>query len=393
MSDATLTRAELVERARALVPTLRERAMADPEARRVPVESVDDLRAAGLLGVLQAERNGGLDLDLTTHLEVVATIAEGCCSTGWVLGVAHAHSWLLSHFPAQAQDEVYRPDPGALVAGVITPRGEATPAERGYLIRGVWPFGSGIERSTWTLLGVRVVDDQGATVDEGNMVVPTGEVTVADDWYVSGLKATGSATITTDGLFVPEHRFLSMRALAMGDAPGTGLHSSPLARSAVVPVLTIALTGSAIGAARAAQEAFRTRIVDKTSMHRPELVTELASTHALVADAATVLHDGESALFRCARVTDEHAVAGQSMVLDERARMRMDAAHGVRRCLEAVERLYLATGGSGLTPTNPVGRALADLQAINMHGLMNLDAARELYGRVLLGLDPDTTRL
>jgi hypothetical protein len=35
-------------------------------------------------------------------------------------------------------------------------------------------------------------------------------------------------------------------------------------------------------------------------------------------------------------------------------------------------------------------RAVADLRATNQHGLLNLEMNQELYGRVLLGLEPNT---
>ena len=36
------------------------------------------------------------------------------------------------------------------------------------------------------------------------------------------------------------------------------------------------------------------------------------------------------------------------------ARVRMDCAHAVRHCMEAVEILYLACGGSGIAETNTI---------------------------------------
>ena len=36
------------------------------------------------------------------------------------------------------------------------------------------------------------------------------------------------------------------------------------------------------------------------------------------------------------------------------ARVRMDCAHAVRQCMEAVEILYLACGGSGIAETNTI---------------------------------------
>ena len=70
--------------------------------------------------------------------------------------------------------------------------------------------------------------------------------------------------------------------------------------------------------------------------------------------------------------------------------MRADCAWAVRQCLEAVETLYLASGGSGIADGSPLGRAWRDLHAVNMHGLLNLQTNMELYGRIVLGLKPNT---
>jgi 3-hydroxy-9,10-secoandrosta-1,3,5(10)-triene-9,17-dione monooxygenase len=78
------------------------------------------------------------------------------------------------------------------------------------------------------------------------------------------------------------------------------------------------------------------------------------------------------------------------MELVRRARARMDCAHAVRQCLEAVETLYLASGGSGIADSNPTQRAWRDVHAINMHGALNLQTNQEMYGRILLGLKPNT---
>lgn len=78
------------------------------------------------------------------------------------------------------------------------------------------------------------------------------------------------------------------------------------------------------------------------------------------------------------------------MEFTKRARVRVDCAHAVRQCLEAVEILYLASGGSGISELSPLQRAWRDVHAVNMHGLMNLQMNQEMYGRVVLGLKPNT---
>jgi 3-hydroxy-9,10-secoandrosta-1,3,5(10)-triene-9,17-dione monooxygenase len=78
------------------------------------------------------------------------------------------------------------------------------------------------------------------------------------------------------------------------------------------------------------------------------------------------------------------------MEFTKRARVRADCAWAVRQCLEAVEILYLASGGSGIADSSALGRAWRDLHAVNMHGLLNLETNMELYGRIVLGLKPNT---
>ena len=71
--------------------------------------------------------------------------------------------------------------------------------------------------------------------------------------------------------------------------------------------------------------------------------------------------------------------------------MRVDCAVGVRRCLEAVEILFTASQARPASAArSPLARALADLKAINNHGLMQLEMNHEMYGRLLMGLEPNT---
>ena len=158
----------VLERTIELVPELRERAEQANADRRLPEENIKALQQAGSFKVLQSTRNGGLGLGVRDHLDVISTLARGCASTAWVAGVVHAHSWLLSHFPAEGQDDVYGDDPDAVVAAVILPRGRAVKTADGYRLEGVWAFASGSERASWLLLGAVVVDgDPNDVVDEG----------------------------------------------------------------------------------------------------------------------------------------------------------------------------------------------------------------------------------
>ncbi len=388
---AAATRDEIVGRARALAPALRERARAAEELRRLPGENVADLRKAGLLKVLQPRRFGGYQMDVHTHLDVVAEIARGCGSTGWCLGVMHAHSWLAGLLPEAAQEELYGADPDAAISAVIAPRGTATRTDGGYVLNGFWPFGSGCEHSDWLFLGAAVQDEKGETIDEADLLAPTSEIEIKDDWNVVGLRGTGSCSLVAKDVFVPAHRYLSLVAGIEGKYPGAHLHDGWLHRSAFVPVLAIALTGPALGVARAAFDDFRAYLPGRTVAYTAgDVQIELAATHLEVAEAATRIDAAELLLRRSADDIERAARAGEDMPLEIRARVRMDCAYAVRQCLEAVEILYLATGGGGIADRNPIQRAQRDIHAINMHGLLALKTNLEMYGRILLGLPQNT---
>jgi 3-hydroxy-9,10-secoandrosta-1,3,5(10)-triene-9,17-dione monooxygenase len=380
---------EVLERTKAIVPQLRERAVETAASRRLPRSNIDALIGAGSLKVIQSTRNGGYGLSLRDHLDVVSTLARGCGSTAWVAGVVHAHSWLLSHFPAAAQDDAYGQDPDAVVSAVIGPRGSAQRTPDGYRLTGVWPFASGSENSDWLLLGA-VVSEAGTVVDEGDFLVPTSAVTFRDDWYVNGLTGTGSCTVSVEDIEIPAHRYLSLPALIMGQSPGAEVNEGWLHNCAPVPVLSLALTGSAIGIARQALDDFPGVIRGKVIAYTADDQVEHITTHLQIADAAMHIHEGALILYSAADEIDAAAREGRELDFTTRARMRLDCAQGVRRCLQGVEILFHASGASGIRTSSPLTRAVADLRAINQHGLLNLETNQELYGRVLLGLTPNS---
>ena len=390
-ANDALSHDELVARAAALIPQLRERVGEAETLRKMPPSNVEAVRKAGLFRVLQARRYGGHQQSLRTHIDTIATVAQGCGSTAWCMGVIQAHSWLMAHFPQAAQEETFGSNPDALISAVISPRGQAKPAKGGYVLNGVWPFGSGSQHADWLFLGAAILDGKGEVVDEADLLVPTADVTIKDDWNVTGLRGTGSCTILVKDLFVPEHRYVSLRGLIAGKTPGTALHEGTLYKSAGVPVLALALTPCALGIARTALEAFKQRLPGREVAYTErEKQIEMPVTHVQAASAVTRIDVAEALLYRCADEIAAAAERGEMMEFTKRARVRADCAFAVRQCLEAVEILYLASGGSGIADSSALGRAWRDLHAVNMHGLLNLETNMELYGRVVLGLKPNT---
>ena len=384
--------AELRRSAEAAAEEFRARVPQAESDRRVPAENMARIRESGLLRVIQARNCGGHELSMRAHLDVISAIAEGCSSTAWVLGVMHAHSWMMAHFPGQAREDVYGADPDTMVSAVIGPRGKAVLNGDGSCeLSGFWPFGSGCEHASWLLLGAEVSDGSGDVVDAADFLVPAGDVEIKDDWFAVGLSGTGSCSIQVDGLTVPAHRRLSIPALIEGKTPGMEEgYDGWLHRAEAVPVLALCICGAALGLGRAAVAAFRGSVEAKPVAYTPHIHSEWSATHVKLGEAASLIDAAHMMLYRVADDIDSCARSGTPMSMETRARIRMDCSQGVRFALDGAEKLFLMAGGSSLALRSPLQRSWRDLHAINMHGLLLPEASAELYGRVLLGLEPNT---
>ncbi|MAJ93573.1 MAG: oxidoreductase [Rhodospirillaceae bacterium TMED63] len=378
-----------VAAARTLAPTLRDRADETDALRCLPEENVSDMKDAGLFRVIQPARCGGWQMDFHAHLDVVEEISAGCGASGWCLGILQIHSWVAGLLSQQAQDDIYGADQDALIVAVLNARGEAVPGGDGCRVSGFWPFGSGSEHSQWAILGARVLGDDGEVVDEGCFLIPMAEIEIKDDWRVVGLRGTGSCSLVAKNVDVPAHRFISFIDGRVGKTPGGHLHDGTLYKAPLAPSLAIALCGPAVGIAEGAINDFIGYVPGRTNPQlRGAAQIDSPLTHQTVAEAKAQVDAARMLLHRAADDIHEAAEHGGEMLVEIRARIRMDSAYAVRLCMEAGEAMFLASGGSGLAESNPVQRAWRDLHAINQHALLQLPTNAEIYGRIILGLDP-----
>ena len=81
MPDKTIDEAVLIERAREMVPVLRERAMQAERDRRLPAETDSEFREAGFYRALQPKRYGGLQLDYGVQTAFARELGRGCASS------------------------------------------------------------------------------------------------------------------------------------------------------------------------------------------------------------------------------------------------------------------------------------------------------------------------
>lgn len=360
--------------------------------RRLPPENIALLADKGLLQILQPVSCGGHELTMRAHLDAVSTVSRGCHATGWVLGVSHAHSWLMGHINPQAQADVYGTDSAQLIAAVIGPLGHAVKqADGSFVLSGFWPFASGNAHANWMLLGARIFDESGRQLDEGDLLLPMEDIEQLDDWRVAGLQGTGSSSVKCTNVSVPAHRFLSFPGMMENETEQyTGSQGTALFKSQAAPVLNLCIASSCTGVARSALDEFIKTMPGKPVMYTDHVSHEWIPMQQAVGEAASNIHAAELILYRVADDIDDYAGRGEKMPLELRARIRMDLAHAPRLCKEAVQKLFTIGGAAGLSLKSPIQLAARNLQAVTMHGALLADACAEIYGRVLLGGEPGT---
>ena len=89
----------------------------------------------------------------------------------------------------------------------------------------------------------------------------------------------------------------------------------------------------------------------------------------------------------------EIAAAGGVPTMEQKARYRRDGAFAVKLSTHAVDLLFGATGGGGLYDRNPISRAFRDIHAVSAHITQTWEVNATIYGRVMLGLDPENPTL
>jgi 3-hydroxy-9,10-secoandrosta-1,3,5(10)-triene-9,17-dione monooxygenase len=383
---------ELSQRAEALVPVLRERAAQAEELRRLPDETIEDLHRSGLFRILQPKRVGGSELPFRAIVELVATISRGDASTGWVLANLAAHHWLLGMWPQRAQDEIWGESPDNLIgSALIFPRGRARPVPGGYRLSGRWPFSSGVDAATWSLIGAIVHDEEAAATEPRIFVLPASDFTIIDTWHVIGLSGTGSKDVAVEDVFVPEYRSVAVKQITGGPNPGSTVNPSVLYQLPAISLFAFCIAGVSLGIAQGAIEYFVETMRSRTSYYTGRNLADFVTVQVHLAEAAAIADAVRAVLLGDCDEATRLVGEGEIPSLDHRARYRRDGAYAATLCTKAVDVLFQATGGGAIYARNPLQRAFRDVHAANAHYVLNWDINGTMYGRVALGLSPDAT--
>lgn len=379
---------QLVQTARGLVPLLRSNAGQAEADRRLPKQSEDALRAAGLFQLMAPRRVGGSQASMRTYLQVTAELAKGDAAASWITMIFGGGAYCMGLFDDQAREDVYGSDPAAAICGQLTPSAQAQVVDGGYVLTGRWMWASGCYQAQWTVAAFPVVSAEGQLTDVRLALMPAKDLTTEDTWYVAGMAGTNSNTFIATELFVPGHRTLSLPALGGGVKPSEHDDEPPY-RHNQVTALTLALCGPILGLAEAAWDtAIAGLNKGKAIAYTSYADARQAASYQLnLADARGAIDSAHLHLFRAADDLDRAAEQDTALSELSRARIRSDIAIAINRVRQAADLLLNVGGASSFATANPMQKIWRDLETASRHAYVNADIGREIYARALLGLD------
>lgn len=380
------SRQQTIDCARALGPGFAKRAAAAEEARRMPADSVKEMLDAGLCRILMPRRFGGYELDFATWNDVILEISKADASHGWCASLLIHHAHLVAQFPEEMQQAIWADGPDVPIAASFAPRAKVMRVDGGYRVSSQdSAFASGVDHSTWVMVGGLL--HEGAAPQWLFFMVPPGQFSIRDTWQTAGMRGTGSNTIVTDNVFVPNTRVLSLADLRQGKGPGGAIHASAIFRAPFFFYAPLCFASPMLGAALGAYEQFREGAKARRSVDGSR-VAEKTSLQVGMARAAADLDAAGLLLQRAARMCDVPAQDVERLL----ARSIRDFSRISELSVAAIDALMALSGTAGFASAQPIQRAWRDIHFAASHISVNPEANYSHFGRMELGLGRDPNR-
>ena len=241
-----------------------------------------------------------------------------------------------------------------------------------FRVSGRWHHSPGSWHADWAVLGFPISDASGEIVDHGFALIARDDLKLEETWFVAGMKSSGSNCLIASNVYVPDHRILSMTGAIYGDYRSE--HTDvPLYRSALIPVLALALAGPQLGLGRRALQ-----LVKEHAAHKPVSYTyysaqsDSVAFQLQIAEAAMLIDTAHLHAQRAAEDIDSAARRG--VYPDElgRARVRADAgwaraAADYARLTEEFPRTDAAVANASLDDTFSHDGEVMSLRLIYLH--------------------------
>lgn len=400
--EPDLTPGEMIARAEAMIPHLRERQAETEERTYYSEETHKAFRDAGFYRAMQPRRYGGYEFDLPTFYKVAMTLARGCPSTGWCFTLSAAHVvHLASLYPKEVQDAAFGADGEFRAPLRALPKGSATRNADGWTIDGTWDFCSGAPYATH-FIGTTIVapfDPKSGKLPELVLfILPREQWTMLNDWGdLIGFKGSGSHSIAVKQQQASSAAVLPARLhdvdLTNGSV-GLRVHGNPMYAGRYLGFFGGELASIIIGMARAAIDEYERITPTKTTTFPPIVPRHLSRDFQLPLGIALGMVDtAEAAVLRVGQLYMEYcrrgAEGGPPFSREEDLRLHAMVSHAGRLAVEAINLIARKAGSTTATKNGQrLQRYLRDLLTYHSHHeSTQFEAHATMLGRVRFGLE------
>jgi alkylation response protein AidB-like acyl-CoA dehydrogenase len=380
-SESLLGPREIVTNAARLAPEIERRADEIAAMRRLPVDLVSQLKAAGVFRMSMPKAWGGPEMTPREQCEVYEILGAADASVAWCVKIGSDSGFYAVMLEPNAARTVFR-DLDSVTAGQVPPNGKAERIDGGYRVSGHWTFGSGSTHADVIIGGCLITQNGQPIMTERGpltrvMAAPASSFEVLDTWRSTGLAGSGSNDYRTRDLFVPvAHTF----ALDEGS-----LRTEPLYRYS--GMFLASWHGVALGLTRRAIDAALALLDTKVSIFPPPPIPLRQRPHARVAIATADMQWRAARAFTYEtidRLWEEVQTRGEASPENRRAMMQ-SLTFSFRTARQVTQDMFDLVGTTAVFSTkSPLDRLLRDAITMSQHLLLS-DSFLEMVGGVMLG--------
>jgi alkylation response protein AidB-like acyl-CoA dehydrogenase len=362
------------------------------QARRIPTPIVEALKDAGVFSMAMPLAWGGPELDPLSQFRVIEALSMADGSVGWC-AMINCDGGYVTAFLDQGVARTMYPDLQVGTAAAATPTGQAQLEPGGYRISGRFPFASGCQHSEWVWLGCVVMAAGAPLVDSNGVpetrqcLVKLSQCEILDTWYTTGLRGTGSNDLLVKDVLVEAEHTFSFQDKDLIKRPGP-LYAFPFmfaAKSSAVG-LGIARRAIEVLVETATNKAAR-RYTLGDHIEPPKLMREDVFVQEAVGRAETMLTAARAHLFEVMGDLWATLVDGKEPTHTQVARFTTHHTYVIGACVDVVQLVFKAAGGTAVYQKGPLDRCLRDVLTMNQHVVGTL-RTYEMAGRLLLGMEP-----
>ena len=361
-----------------LEPLLRGAAMTAEEERTLPLRCVEAMRDARLFAIATPLDVGGLEVDPITQLEIIEAVTRIDTSAGWTLMIGAFGTGTIGTLASDSACAAVFGGPRWPIAGSqMAPwAGSFRRVDGGILVSGRWPFASGVRHADFSMVTAMSKEPDGTPPAPIAAVLPTDEVTIHDNWFVSGLKGTGSGDFSLVDKFIPEDMTWPMPPQLRRGGPRFRLK---------MPQATLAVF--ALGAARRSLDEITAQSLAKMRPGNSNAVAARPYFHHTLGEMEIRLSAARAGLFQLVDQMWQLARSGDHIAAELDLRLAAIPAFVYSVAVDITSTAFRFAGSGAARLDNVLQRNVRDVAVAAQH-LQASEQAYEGLGRKLLGL-PD----